>query len=209
MAVGPVSLELDAGLVRLVPLHDVHASDLLAAGNDATIWTYLMEHPKNLDEMRGLIQRALLSQRSGRELPFAIVEVASGRAIGSTRYEDILSAHRALEIGWTWLGLPWQRTVCNTQCKYMLLRHAFEVLGMVRVQLKADTRNLRSVAAIERIGATYEGTLRKHRILPDGYIRDSACYSIVREEWPAVERRLTALMRSTWAETRSDHAHPR
>jgi RimJ/RimL family protein N-acetyltransferase len=195
MNVTPVTLQLEGAMVRLEPLREAHAPDLLAAGEDPSVWTYLMEAPRSLEQMRGLIERALQAQRSGREVPFAIIEVATGKAIGSTRYEDILPAHRSLEIGWTWLGVPWQRTARNTQCKLMLLRHAFETLGAVRVQLKADTRNRRSCAAIERIGAVYEGTLRKHRILPDGYIRDSALYSIVRDEWPGVERRLEELLR--------------
>jgi len=193
--VAPVTLEMSGGVVRLVPLESSHAGDLLAAGADPSVWTYLMEHPRTLDDMRGLIGRALDAQRSGREVPFAVVDVATGGAVGSTRYEDILPAHRSLEIGWTWYGVPWQRTACNTHCKYMLFRHAFEVLGAVRVQLKADARNLRSLAAIERIGAVREGTLRKHRILRDGFIRDSVCYSVIREEWPAVKRRLEALAR--------------
>jgi RimJ/RimL family protein N-acetyltransferase len=196
MNVTPVTLELDGGVVRLEPLDPAHAADLVTAGEDDSVWTYLMERPRTLEQMRGWIERALLVQRSGRELPFAIVEVATGRAIGSTRYEEILPSHRSLEIGWTWLGRPWQRTLCNTQCKYMLLRHAFEVLGAVRVQMKADTRNLRSIAAIERIGAVYEGTLRRNRILPDGFVRDSAYYSVIREEWPGVKERLGAMARS-------------
>jgi RimJ/RimL family protein N-acetyltransferase len=195
MIVTPLTLELDGGVVRLEPLRARHAPDLMAAGRDDAVWTYLMERPKTLEDMLGLIDRAQQAERSGRELPFAVIEAASGRAIGSTRYEDILPAHRTLEIGWTWLGTAWQKTACNTQCKLMLLRHAFEVLGAVRVQLKADTRNHRSLAAIERIGAVYEGTLRKNRILPDGYIRDSAYFSVIREEWPAVKRRLEDMAR--------------
>jgi RimJ/RimL family protein N-acetyltransferase len=140
--------------------------------------------------MQAVIGAALEAQEAGRELPFAVVEVATARAIGSTRYEDILPRHRALEIGWTWYGVPWQRTACNTQCKYLLLRHAFEALGAVRVQMKADTRNERSRRAIERTGAVFEGVLRKHRILPDGYVRDSAMYSVVAGEWPAVKAHL-------------------
>jgi RimJ/RimL family protein N-acetyltransferase len=194
--IAPTTLELEGARVRLEPLREPHASALLAAGSDPAVWTYLMERPRTLEQMRAWIGRALQAEAAGRELPFAIVEVATGQAIGSTRFEDLLPAHRSLEIGWTWLGVPWQRTVRNTQCKYLLLRHAFEVWGAVRVQLKADTRNRRSCEAIERIGAVYEGTLRKHRILPDGYVRDSAVYSVVRDEWPAVKQRLEELGRT-------------
>jgi N-acetyltransferase len=193
--VKPVTLEMDGGIVRLEPLRKAHAADLLEAGRGDSVWKYMAEWPQNIDQMLGFVERAQENERSGGELPFAVVEVASGRAIGSTRYEDILRKHRCMEIGWTWYGAPWQRTGCNTQCKYMLLRHAFEGLGAVRVQLKADTRNHRSRAAIERIGAVYEGVLRKNRTLPDGFIRDSAYYSVIREEWPAVKSRLELLAR--------------
>jgi N-acetyltransferase len=195
MRVDPVVLEIPNGIVRLVPLGRAHAADLLeAGGDDPRVWRYMAAWPKTLAEMETVIEGALEAQRAGREVPFAVVDVARGRAIGSTRYEDILPKHRALEIGWTWYGVPWQRTACNTQCKYMLLRHAFEALGAVRAQLKADTRNEGSRKAIERIGATFEGVLRKHRILPDGYVRDSAMYSVVAAEWPAVKARLEGLM---------------
>jgi N-acetyltransferase len=206
MNASPVRLGMPGGAVRLEPLRPEHAADLLIAGEDDSIWTYLMEHPRTLPEMLGWIERAMAVERSGRELPFAIVETRTGRAIGSTRYEDLSPSHRALEIGWTWLGTPWQRSACNTQCKYLLLRHAFETLGAVRVQLKADTRNEQSRRAIERLGATYEGTLRKHRILPDGYVRDSACYSIIAPEWPSVKARLDSMVRVMPISLGSDRA---
>ena len=191
--VHPATLELAGAIVRLEPLRRAHAADLLAAGADDGVWRYLAEWPRNLEDMHGLIERAIEAERAGRELPFAVIEVASGRAIGSTRYEEILPKHRSLEIGWTWYGVPWQRTACNTQCKLMLLQHAFEALGAVRVQLKADIRNQRSLRAIERIGAVYEGTLRCNRILPDGHVRDSAYYSVIASEWPGVKERLQRL----------------
>jgi RimJ/RimL family protein N-acetyltransferase len=192
--VAPVDLSIEGGAFRLEPLRPRHAADLLAAGSDPAVWRYLAAHPKTLEEMTAWIERAMANERSGRELPFAVVESSTGRAVGSTRYEDVLPDHRALEIGWTWYGTPWQRTACNTTCKLLLLRHAFETLGAVRVQLKADARNARSLAAIRRIGATQEGVLRKHRILPDGFVRDSVMFSVIREEWPAVERRLLAAL---------------
>jgi RimJ/RimL family protein N-acetyltransferase len=195
MNVVPVTLEIPDGKVRLEPLQLAHAADLFEAGaDDPRVWRYLAAWPHSIEEMQGVIAGALELKHAGRELPFAVVETARGRAIGSTRYEEILPRHRSLEIGWTWYGVPWQGTACNAQCKFMLLRHAFESLGAVRVQLKADTRNERSRRAIERIGAVFEGVLRKHRILPDGYVRDSACYSVIAEEWPAVKARIKRLM---------------
>ncbi len=195
MRVVPVSLEIPNGMVRLEPLQLRHTADLFeAGGDDPRVWRYLAAWPHTLEEMQSVIEGALQLQHSGRELPFAVIDVARNRAIGSTRYEEILPRHRSLEIGWTWYGVPWQGTACNAQCKFMLLRHAFESLGAVRVQLKADTRNERSRRAIERIGAVFEGVLRKSRILPDGYVRDSAYYSVIAEEWPTVKARLERLM---------------
>ncbi|HRJ48186.1 MAG TPA: GNAT family protein, partial [Opitutaceae bacterium] len=123
---------------------------------------------------------------------FAVIRRADGRAVGSTSYLDIAPEHRRIEIGWTWLGAEARRTAINTECKYLLLRHAFETLGCGRVQLKTDARNLRSQAAIERIGAKREGVLRRHLVMPDGFVRDTVMFSILAEEWPAVKARLEA-----------------
>jgi RimJ/RimL family protein N-acetyltransferase len=123
-------------------------------------------------------------------VPFAIVLRASGRAVGSTRYIDIRRAHRGLEIGWTWIGREWQRTAVNSECKRLLLEHAFEVLGALRVQLKTDARNTRSQRAIERLGAKREGVLRAHMVLADGFVRDSVMYSVIAAEWPSVKQGL-------------------
>ena len=138
-----------------------------------------------LDPVRGL-----LAGLGDPQHAFAVIHVASGRVAGATRYMDINPAHRSLEIGGTWYGLEFQHTVVNTECKYLLLRYAFETLGTVRVQFKADIRNERSWRAIERIGAKREGILRNHYILPDGVIRDSVFYSVIESEWPGVKERL-------------------
>ena len=119
----------------------------------------------------------------------------NGRVVGSTSYLNISRGDRGLEIGSTWLGRPWQRTGINTEAKYLLLRHAFEDLGAVRVQLKTDARNLQSQAAIERLGAVREGVLRKHMLVRDGHLRDSVMYSVTDDEWPAVKTRLEVLVR--------------
>jgi len=192
MALSPVTLELESGQARLEPLSLAHAADLLVAGSDPEIWRYQFTvQPRSLADVEQYIAAACGARD---ELPFAIVHRAQRRAIGSTRYLDIQEKHKSVEIGSTWIGKPWQRTSINTECKLLLLRHAFSVLGCVRVQLKADARNLGSRTAMERIGARYEGTLRKHRILPDGFVRDTAYYSIVAEEWPVVEKHLLTLI---------------
>lgn len=147
--------------------------------------------------MRGWIDAAWDrsgGERQRRELPFAILDRASGRAAGSTRYLEIRPEHRGLEIGWTWLGRAYRRTAVNTECKYLLLRHAFEVMGAVRVQLKTDARNLASQRAIERIGGVREGVLRRHMVLADGFVRDSVMFSVTDTEWPGARERLLKLL---------------
>src|SRR5262249_54931679 len=145
-------------------------------------------------EMEVQILADLEAQVHGSVVAFAQVEVTTGRAVGGTTYMNISRRDRGLEIGSTWLGKPWQRTGINTEAKYLLLRHAFEVLGAVRVQLKTDGRNMPSQAAIERLGAVREGVLRKHMLVRDGFIRDTVMYSIIAEEWPAVKLRLEQKM---------------
>jgi RimJ/RimL family protein N-acetyltransferase len=128
------------------------------------------------------------------QMPFAIIDLVSQKAIGSTRFLDIQPANKGLEIGWTWLGQDYWRSVRNTECKYLLLSYAFEQQGAIRVQLKTDRRNQRSQLAIERIGGVKEGMLRQHMIMPDGYLRDSVYYSILDGEWPGVKKRLEAIL---------------
>jgi RimJ/RimL family protein N-acetyltransferase len=144
--------------------------------------------------MAAYIKTALDEQKRGVSLPFALIEKATGRAIGSTRYGNIDRTHHRVEIGWTWVARDWQRSVVNTEAKYLLLRHAFETLGCIRVELKTDSLNERSRAAILRIGAREEGILRNHMITACGRIRHSVYFSIVDSEWPAVKARLESMM---------------
>jgi len=185
---------LEGKAVRLEPLEERHAEDLYAAGREPSIWTYMPRGPlESVTATRSMIRAVLDASMDGSQWPFATVDRASGRAIGSTRYFDIRPEHRGLEIGWTWLGVAHQRTAANTEQKRLLLEHAFERLDALRVQLKTDARNSRSQRAIERIGAVREGVLRAHMILPDGYVRDSVMYSITAMDWPEVRRRLEEL----------------
>lgn len=191
VAFNPEPVTLDGRFVQLVPLSSSHAADLLAAAGDPDIWRYMpVGPPENVAAVEAWIDAALAERQRGVELPFAIIERQSGAAIGSTRYLDIRRPHRALEIGWTWLASAWQRTPVNTECKLLLLTHAFEKLGALRVQFKTDSRNLRSRQALERIGAIHEGILRSHMLMWDGARRDSVYYSILDSEWPAVRPRL-------------------
>lgn len=182
-------------VVRLDPLSEAHVPDLAAAGLEPTIWQFMRYGNIDTEEkMRGFVLDLLVSQQRGTDLPFAVIDQASGRAIGCTRYMEIRAKDRGLEIGGTWYGLAYQRTAVNTESKYLLLRHAFETLGCIRVQLKTDIRNVRSQAAIERLGAVKEGVLRNHMIRMDGTYRDSVYYGIIDSDWPAVKTRLEELL---------------
>jgi len=184
-------------LVRLEPLQLAHAEELLAIGQEQEIWAYMFSNPSHsLADMQSYVNEALRQQETGAQLSFLIRARASEQALGMTSYLTLEPYHRGLEIGATWLCSAGRRTGVNTECKYLLLRHAFETLGAIRVQLKTDSRNLRSQRAIERIGAIKEGVLRNHMIVQGGYYRDSVYYSIIDSEWPQVkEHLLTKLAR--------------
>lgn len=185
----PVSLE--GKWARLEPLTLLHAEDLFRVAQDDDIWRHMpVPLPRTADDVRAWIQDALAMQERGLVLPFTIIDCASGKAIGSTRYLDISAHDRHVEIGWSWLGKDYWRTRINTQCKYLLLRHAFETLGCIRVSLKTDLRNERSQRAIERIGGVREGVWRRVVIMHDSYQRSSVYYSILDDEWPGVKVRL-------------------
>lgn len=182
--------------VRLEPLTEAHIAGLAAIGIDDDIWQHM---PYGLmreeADVRRWVQEILRRSTSGNDVPFAVVHLPSGRIAGATRYMEIRPEHRGLEIGGTWYGAEFRRTVVNTESKYLLLRHAFEDLKCIRVQLKTDSRNERSQRAIERLGAVREGILRKQMILPDGFVRDSVYYSILDSDWPAVKTRLESMLR--------------
>jgi N-acetyltransferase len=193
MIVEPVTLT--GRLVRLEPLQISHAADLYEAALDETIWTYMPRLPVRLPaDMEQIIVTAIQEREAGISLAFAIIDLARGKAVGSTRYLSISPANRGLEIGWTWLSPTIQRTGINTECKYLLLHHAFEALGAIRVQLKTHHLNYKSQHAIERLGAIKEGVLRNHVIMPDGSYRHSVYYSIIESEWPQVKAGLEKKM---------------
>lgn len=185
-------LHLQHGDVRLLPLAMQHAEALAAASADGRLWTLpFTSAPRDeLEDCQRYIARALEGQARGQMLPFA-VEVA-GEVIGSTRYYDIDMRVPRLNIGHTWYAARMQRTHVNSLCKRLLLGHAFETLGMCTVYLKTSSANLRSQAAIERLGARRDGLLRHHRRHRDGSLGDTVMYSILAEEWPAIRARLDA-----------------
>ena len=186
----PVTLE--GRQVRLEPLQLRHLDGLTAVGLESAIWTWMIRPISTPSEMREWLEQALAGQAAGRELPFATVERVSGTVVGSTRYLNIEPAHRRLEIGYTWLAPGWQRTAVNTEAKLLMLGHAFEALAANRVEFKTDARNEQSRRALLGIGATEEGTLRRHMVTHAPGLRDSVYFSVIAEEWPNVRRRLEA-----------------
>lgn len=190
--VEPVTLE--GRLVMLVPLALEHVDALCDVGLDASLWTWTPVQISDCNAMRAFVEEALAEQRAGSALAFATTIIETGEVIGSTRFMSIVPAHRRVEIGGTWIAPAWQRTRANTEAKYLMLRHAFEQWKCMRVELKTHAQNARSRAAILRIGASEEGTLRKHMLQADGSIRDSVYFSIVDDEWPNVKRKLEAML---------------
>ena len=183
--VTPVTLE--GSRVRLEPLEERHLDDLRIVAFDDAIWRWITGLPMDGSGLSAWLEGTLANAAAGTEVPFATVDAASDRAIGSTRFMSIAPEHRRLEIGWTWVGTAFQRSGANREAKYLQLRHAFETLGAERVEFKTHARNERSRGALLGIGATFEGVLRHHTIMPDGSNRDSAFYSVLAGEWPAVK----------------------
>jgi RimJ/RimL family protein N-acetyltransferase len=183
---------LEGEHVRLEPLAPAHLPALVALGLDAELWRWTTTKIATESDMRRYLEAALRDAEAGVAVPFATVERASGSVVGSTRFGSIAREHRRVEIGWTWIARDRQRTAINTEAKYLMLRHAFERWGCMRVELKTSALNVRSRAAILRLGATEEGTLRRHMVNQDGSIRDTVYFSIIEEEWPAVRAGLEA-----------------
>ena len=188
--VAPVTLE--GRIVRLEPLSLDHVAGLADVGLDPVIWRWTIARPTSEADLRAWAEAALANRAAGTELPFVTVEVATGRPIGSSRFMNIVLEHHRLEIGWTWVAPPWQRSGANREAKLLQLRHAFEVLGCRRVEFKTDSRNEASRNALLGIGAQFEGIFRNHMVMPEGPMRHSAWYSVIDEEWPAVRERLEA-----------------
>jgi RimJ/RimL family protein N-acetyltransferase len=193
MNVEPVILRGE--LVRLEPMTLDHVAALALVGLEPELWRWIPTAVSNADDMRGYVEIALEERSRGVAMPFVTIDQATDRVIGSTRFANIDKANRRLEIGWTWLAPAYQRTGSNTEAKLLMLTHAFEVLGANRVEFKTDALNAASRAAIARIGATEEGTFRKHLVTQSGRVRDSVYFSIIDVEWPSVKARLQALRR--------------
>lgn len=188
--VQPVTLE--GSLVRLEPLQPRHLADLALVAFDQAIWKWTIARPQDEAGLRRWFDAALANADAGTEQPFATIDRASGRAIGSSRFLSIAPKHRRLEIGWTWVATAFQRSGANREAKLLQLTYAFETIGANRVEFKTHARNERSRTALAGIGATFEGVFRSHMIMPDGSLRDSAYFSVIAPEWPAVKAGLRA-----------------
>lgn len=188
--VQPVTLE--GSIVRLEPLADAHLDGLAEVAFEPSLWTWTLAQPRDVAALRAWLDQALANAAKGTERPFATIDVRTGRPIGSTRFMSIVPEHRRLEIGWTWVGLDWQRRGANQEAKLLQLTHAFETLGANRVEFKTDSNNVKANPALLAIGATFEGTFRNHMILPGDRIRHSNYYAIAVESWPAAKAKLEA-----------------
>jgi RimJ/RimL family protein N-acetyltransferase len=185
-----VPVVLEGRFVRLEPLSLEHAVQLSEVSADPEVWRYLPSPLETVEQVRVWTETALRNTAGGEEMPFVTVDRETNRPVGSTRYMDIRRPHRGVEIGYSWLGTAWWRTALNSEAKYLMLRHAFETLGCMRVALKTDMLNLRSQRAIERLGAVREGILRKHMVVQDGRFRDTVYFSILDDEWPDIKTRI-------------------
>lgn len=192
MRVAAVALE--GKRVRLEPLTRDHLPALTVAGAHSELWRWTQTQADTPEGMAAYLNAALSAAASGSALPFVTIDKASAQVIGSTRFASIDMENRKVEIGWTWITPAFQRTHVNSEAKYLMLSHAFEVWGCVRVELKTDFLNSKSRAAMERIGAVEEGTLRKHMLMYGGRFRDSTYYSVLDTEWAAVKSRLEGFM---------------
>ena len=188
--VEPVVLE--GSLVRLEPLAPEHLAGLIDIGLEADIWRWMPIPIQTPGEMRAWLDTSLEAADGGSEMPFATIVRDTDKLVGSTRYMNIEPRHRRLEIGYTWINPRWQRSAVNSEAKLLMLRHAFDTLGALRVEFKTDSLNERSRAALAGIGATEEGTMRNHMVTQSGRRRHSVYFSIIEEEWPRVRQQLEA-----------------
>ena len=186
--ISPVTLT--GNLVRLEPIALSHEQGLIEATQDGKLWQLWFTSVPNPAQVAEFITTALDLQRNDSALAFSIIEISTGRILGSTRFCNIDVKNRRLEIGYTWYRQSVQRTGVNTECKLLLLQHAFEQLQCIAVEFRTNWHNHKSRAAIARLGAKQDGVLRQHQLMPDGQYRDTVVFSILNSEWPAVQAQL-------------------
>jgi RimJ/RimL family protein N-acetyltransferase len=193
-----LACRLEGRLVALEPLEARHEEGLWQAAGDPEIWRFMLWNASESREaFHAWVEEALAEARAGERVPFAVLEAASGRPIGSSSYLALRPAHRGLEIGWTWMARSAWGSGANVEAKLLLLEHAFERHGCMRVEFKTEARNERARGALAALPARFEGVLRKHMLVRGGVVRDSAYYSVVDDEWPAVKSALLARLAAT------------
>src|SRR6516164_7165830 len=203
VAASPLEIEtpvtLEGSVVRLEPIRREHEQQFWdVAKNDLEeIFRWIPYPMRTAEDFGQLVDKAFAEQARGESVVFATLERSSGLVVGSTRFMNIDRANRRVEIGSTWIAPAWQRTAVNTEAKYLMLRHAFEVWGCMRVELKTDALNQRSRSAILRLGAKEEGTLRRHLVTWTGRVRDTVYFGILDDEWPEVKGRLHGYLSKT------------
>ena len=183
---------LEGEHVCLEPLEEVRLDELWEVARDPVLWRWIPFPILTKDDLRAYVDTALAGRAAGTMLPFVTVERASGRVVGSSRFGNIVAADYRAEIGWTWVGVPWQRSAINSEAKLLMLDHAFGPWHCHRVEFKTDSLNEQSRAGLLGIGATFEGIFRNHMVTHTGRMRHSAWYSITDDDWPAARPRLVA-----------------
>jgi RimJ/RimL family protein N-acetyltransferase len=189
-APGFTTPHLEGKVVRLEPLGEQHWAGILAVGLDPELWRWTIDRSDTPAGLRRWFDTALAAAAEGRAVPYATIHRASGKVVGSSRFADLDGVNRHVEIGWTWVAPPWQRSAVNTEAKYLMLCHAFEAWTCHRVQLKTDVLNTRSREAMRRLGAREEGIFRRYQVTQGGRVRDTVWYAITDQDWPAVKLRL-------------------
>jgi N-acetyltransferase len=198
LSAADLSATLSGRLVRVEPLAAEHEPGLIDAASDPDMFAWMpVDMASSGDALRDWLTAALQAARDGAAVPFAIVDAGSNRVLGSTRFLELRFEHLRAEIGWTWVTREAWGTGANVETKLLLLEHAFERAGLRRVEFKTDARNERSRGALLALGATFEGILRRHMVVRDGGPRDSAYYSVIDDEWPAVKAHLLERLSAT------------
>lgn len=191
-------IELEGELVKLIPMGKSHKPDLLAAAADGKLWELWYTSVPSSETIDNYISNALEDRENGLALPFVIIDKKTKSVIGSTRYCSVDASNRRVEIGYTWYAQSTQRTGVNTECKYLLLKHAFEDRNAIAVEFKTNFHNFPSRNAILRLGAKQDGVIRNHRIDQQGNIRDTVIFSILENEWPTVKTSINFKMKRTY-----------
>ncbi|KAA0814940.1 GNAT family protein [Bacillus sp. AY2-1] len=191
-------ISLEGNSISLIPLEVKHKEQLFEVLKSPEVWEYSWRKVTTVEDIEQILMIAVNNKKDGKHIPFIVKDKLKGQVLGTTQICGIDKVNRNVEIGWTWLSPKVWRTKVNTECKFLLLKYCFEELKVNRVQFSVSGENLRSQKAVERIGATKEGTFRKHRVKVDGTIQDNIFYSIINDEWESVKERFIYLLEKAY-----------